>query len=48
MDGLVNWEGSQTDDAERFSQNSNNDSDGKNLKSFQNNNSHIFFELLKT
>ena len=34
MDGLVNWEGSQTDDAERFSQNSNNDSDGKNLKSF--------------
>ena len=34
-DGLTNWEGSQADDGERFSQGNNNTSNGsKTLKSF--------------
>ena len=35
MDGLVNWEASQTSDAERFSQNNNGKSNGtKDTSSF--------------
>ncbi|MDC0059782.1 B12-binding domain-containing radical SAM protein [Pelagibacteraceae bacterium] len=34
MDGLTNWEASQTDDAERFSKNSNLGNGNKNSKSF--------------
>ena len=34
MDGLVNWEGSQTSDGDRFSQNFSNGEKKKSLRSF--------------
>ena len=36
MDGLVNWENSQTSDADRFSQETNGSEENKELKSFNN------------
>ena len=34
MDGLVNWESSQTGDSERFSQEANDTNGNKTVKSF--------------
>ena len=36
MDGLVNWEGSQTSDGDRFSSIYTNENGNKSLKSFEN------------